>query len=87
MQKLAPSYNAIAMPLVLSMLMTIVVSCISTLNAVGWQPGWANLWLKGWLLSWAVAFPVMVFVLPVARRLVGRFVEPPPLPVKSAPAK
>ena len=82
MQKLPPRYNAIAMPLVLSMLMTIVVSGISTLNAVGMQPGWAYLWLKGWLLSWAVAFPVMVFILPVARRLVARFVELPPAPAK-----
>lgn len=77
MQKLPPRYNAIAMPLVLSGLMTIVVSGISTLNAVGMAPDWHVLWLKAWLLSWAVAFPVMVFVLPVARRMVARFVEPP----------
>ncbi len=78
MQKLPPRYNAIAMPLVLSMLMTIVVSGISTINAVGFTGGWLQLWLKAWLLSWAVAFPTMVFVLPIARQLVGRFVEPPP---------
>ena len=77
MQKLPPRYNAIAMPLVLSGLMTIVVSGISTLNAVGMAPNWHSLWFKAWLLSWAVAFPVMVFVLPIARRTVARFVEPP----------
>lgn len=77
MQKLPPRYNAVAMPLVLSGLMTIVVSGISTLNAIGAAPGWQMLWLKAWLLSWAVAFPVMVFVLPVARRMVARFVEAP----------
>ena len=78
MQKLPPRYNAIAMPLALSMLMTIVVSGISTLMALGWVPGWHGLWLKAWLLSWAVAFPTMVVVLPIARRMVARVVEPPP---------
>lgn len=77
MQKLPPRYNAIAMPLVLSMLMTIVVSGISTLNAVGFEPGWQMLCFRAWLLSWAVAFPAMVFVLPVARRIVAQVVEPP----------
>ncbi|MCB1503501.1 MAG: DUF2798 domain-containing protein [Hyphomicrobiaceae bacterium] len=77
MQKLSPRYNAIAMPLVLSGLMTIVVSCISTINAIGFAPNWHGLWLKAWLLSWLVAFPTMVVVLPIARRMVARFVEAP----------
>lgn len=78
MSKLPPSYNIVAMPLVLSGLMTIIVSGISTVNALGLVPGWSMLWLKGWILSWAVAFPVMVFVLPVARKIVARFVTQPP---------
>ncbi len=80
MSKLPPRYNSVAMPLVLSMLMTIIVSGISTVNALGLTPGWTALWFKAWLLSWAVAFPVMVFVLPIARRIVARFVLPPPAP-------
>jgi Protein of unknown function (DUF2798) len=77
MQKLPPRHNAIAMPFVLSMLMTIVVSGISTLTVVGLKAGWHGLWYKAWLLSWAVAFPTMLFVLPIARRLVAQFVEQP----------
>ncbi len=80
MAKLPPRYNAVAMPLVLSGLMTIIVSGISTLNAIGFAPGWGGKWFSAWLLSWAVAFPVMVFVLPVARRIVANFVEAPPMP-------
>ena len=68
MQKLPPRHNAIAMPFVLSMLMTIVVSGISTLTVVGLKAGWHGLWYKAWLLSWAV---------PIARRLVAQFVEQP----------
>jgi hypothetical protein len=74
---LPPRHNAIATPFVLSMLMTIVVSGISTLTVVGLKAGWHGLWYKAWLLSWAVAFPTMVFVLPIARRLVAQFVEQP----------
>lgn len=77
MQKLPARYNAIAIPLVLSMLMTIVVSGISTVVALGLKEGWQSFWFKAWLLSWAVAFPTMLLVLPIARRLVARFVEPP----------
>ena len=62
---------------VLTMLMTIVVSGISTLTAVGMKPGWHVLWLKAWLVSWAVAFPTILGVMPITRRLVAFFVEPP----------
>ncbi len=80
MSKLPPRFNAVAMPLVLSGLMTIIVSGISTINAIGFAPGWGGKWFGAWLLSWAVAFPVMVFVLPIARRIVANFVEAPPMP-------
>jgi hypothetical protein len=86
MQKLPPRHNAIAMQFVLSMLMTIVVSGISTLTVVGLKAGWHGLWYKAWLLSWAVAFPTMVFVLPIARRLVAQFVEQPGVPGVVGPA-
>ncbi|MCB1519844.1 MAG: DUF2798 domain-containing protein [Hyphomicrobiaceae bacterium] len=77
MAKLPPRYNVVVLPFVLTMLMTIIVSGISTFNAIGLEPGWLGTWFESWMISWAAAFPVMVFVLPVARRLVGRVVEPP----------
>lgn len=80
MSKLPPRFNVVAMPLVLSGLMTIIVSGISTVNALGLSPDWTMKWLGAWLLSWLVAFPVMVFVLPVARRIVAKFVAAPPMP-------
>ncbi len=80
MSRLPPRYNAVAMPLVLSGLMTIIVSGISTLNAIGMAPGWGMKWFGAWLMSWAVAFPVMTFMMPIARRIVAKFVEPPPMP-------
>lgn len=62
--------------LVLSGLMSFVVSGISTLRAVGLIDGFLHLWIGGWLTAWLVAFPVVLFVAPLARRLVQRVLEP-----------
>lgn len=58
--------------LVLSGLMSLIVSGISTLRAVGWAEGLGAEWMGAWLASWAVAFPVVLVVAPAARRIVGR---------------
>ena len=78
MQKKLPArYNLVAMPLALSFLMTFIVSGISTFNGVGFVAGVVEKWMQAWGLSWIVAFPIMLFVLPVVRRIVAIFVEPP----------
>lgn len=76
-QKLPARYNHIAIPLALSFLMTFIVSGISTFSGIGFVAGAAEKWLQAWGLSWVVAFPIMLFVLPLVRRLVGLVVEPP----------
>ena len=68
--------------LVLSGLMSLLVSGIATLRAVGLsgdgEAGFVAIWLGSWLSSWAVAFPAVLIVAPVARRLVARLVRPDP---------
>jgi hypothetical protein len=76
-QKLPARYNHIAIPLALSFLMTFIVSGISTFSGVGFTAGVAEKWMQAWGLSWVVAFPIMLFVLPLVRRMVAVFVEPP----------
>jgi hypothetical protein len=61
---------------VLSGLMSLLVSGISTLMSVGTVPTFWTLWLGAWLTAWPLAFPVVLFVAPVARRLVQRLVLP-----------
>lgn len=61
--------------LVLSSLMSLLVSGIATVRAVGPVDGILTLWLGAWLPSWAIAFPVVLFVAPVARRIVGSLVR------------
>lgn len=77
MKRLPPRYNAIAVPLLLSLMMTCIVSGIATVNSIGFADGFFGKWMQAWGLSWIVAFPIMMFVLPVVRRIVIIFVEPP----------
>jgi hypothetical protein len=76
-QKLPARYNAVAVPLLLSLMMTCIVSGIATVNSLGLAEGFFGKWMQAWLYSWLVAFPIMMFVLPVVRRIVAVFVEPP----------
>jgi hypothetical protein len=75
MQKLPARYATILVPLVLTCLMTFLVAGISTVAALGFAADFYLPWIKAWLLSWGVAFPIMVFMLPLARRVVRRFVQ------------
>lgn len=63
---------------ILSGLMSLMVSGIATLRAVGLVEGFAGLWLNAWLFSWAVAFPSVLVVAPLTRRLVAALTRPPP---------
>jgi hypothetical protein len=69
-------YEHLLFGLVLSGLMSFIVSGISTLRAVGLVPHFAQIWTSAWLTAWAVAFPVVLFVAPLARRLVQRVLVP-----------
>jgi len=60
---------------VLSGLMSFVVSGIATVRVTGLVPGFPGLWLGAWLTAWVFAFPVVLFVAPVARRIVGRMMS------------
>lgn len=62
--------------LVLSGLMSFVVAGISTLRATGLVPGFLGMWIGAWLTAWLVAFPIVLFVAPLARRLVQRLLKP-----------
>lgn len=62
--------------LVLSGLMSFVVAGISTLRATGLVPGFPSMWIAAWLTAWLFAFPIVLFVAPVARRLVQRVLRP-----------
>lgn len=61
--------------LILSGLMSLLVSGISTYQAVGVSDRFAGLWLGAWLTAWLIAFPVVLVVAPLARRAVAALVD------------
>jgi hypothetical protein len=75
MRKLPARFNAIAMPFVLSIFMSCIVSLIASLRAVGFDGFTLVGWLQAWGLSWIVAFPTLFLALPLVRRIVGALVE------------
>jgi hypothetical protein len=77
MQKLPASFNTVAMPFVLSIFMSCLVSMISTVRAYGFADFDLGTWLQAWGLSWIVAFPSLFVVLPIVRKIVAAMVEKP----------
>lgn len=72
-----PRFAPILFGFLLSGLMSLVVSGIATLRAIGFVDGFPGLWMSAWASSWLVAFPTVLVVAPVVRRLVGRLVRQP----------
>jgi hypothetical protein len=77
-RRLPPRYAAFVMPLVLSVLMSLIVSGVSTLKSLGISPAFLTTWPIAWFLSWLVAFPTLLLVLPLVRRIVSIVIEPAP---------
>lgn len=75
MKKLPARTMHIAMPLALTFVMTLIVSGIATIRAIGFEPGVTARWMESWMASWMVAFPTMLFLMPVMRRLLSRLIE------------
>jgi Protein of unknown function (DUF2798) len=74
-KKLPPRYIGIVQPLIISIIMSCVVSGIATLRSIGLSDDFLHTWMTAWPMSWAVAFPVLLFVLPTARKIAHLFVE------------
>ena len=58
--------------LTLSGLMSLLISCISTLRLGGSAPGFASLWVSAWISAWLVAFPAVLVMAPLTRKAVER---------------
>ncbi len=62
----------------LSGTMSLLVSGISTLKALGPVPGFLGEWLAAWGLAWPIAFATVLVVAPLVRRIVAAITEPGP---------
>lgn len=62
--------------LILSALMSLLVSGVATLRALGAVDGFLWIWLTAWLNAWVVAYPALLLVSPLTRRIVARLTMP-----------
>ncbi len=76
MPRLPARLAPILFGLLLSGLMSLIVSGIATLRALGLPPDFIAKWLTAWLAAWAIAFPSVLVVAPIVRRIVARVCEP-----------
>lgn len=58
--------------LILSGLMSLLVSGISMLRAMGLSQGFVSSWMDAWLTAWLFAFPIVLLVAPLTRVAVAR---------------
>ena len=72
-----PRFAPYLFGLLLSGLMSLFVSGIATLRAIGLVEDFPGLWMSAWVSSWLVAFPTVLVVAPVVRRIVARVVREP----------
>ncbi len=68
----------VLVPFFLAGFMTLIVSSIATLKAVGFADDIVLRIAGAWATSFVVAFPCVLVILPLVRKLVARMVEPPP---------
>ncbi len=61
----------------LSGMMSLLVSGVATLRALGFAEHFLWLWFTAWLPAWAVAFPSVLVVAPFARKLVAHLTARP----------
>ena len=65
-------YGPTLFSLILSGVMSLLVSGIATLRAVGLTDDMISLWIGAWSAAWVVAFPAVLVVSPFARKVVQR---------------
>lgn len=70
-----PRFAPILFGFLLSGLMSLVVSGIATVRALGLVDGLPGLWMSSWMSSWLVAFPTVLVVAPLVRRMVAGLVR------------
>lgn len=75
-KKIPNRYASIVLPFFLSIIMTFIVSCISTLRSMGFEHFLIQTWISAWGISWLIAFPVLLLVLPIVRKITMFIVQP-----------
>jgi hypothetical protein len=68
-------FGPVLFALVLSGLMSLLVSGVTTIRAVGVASSFIEIWAVAWLTSWPIAFPVVLVAAPSARAFVQKLLR------------
>ncbi|QXM24584.1 DUF2798 domain-containing protein [Elioraea tepida] len=74
--RLPARYGPVLFGFLLSGLMSLVVSGIATLKALGPVREMPGAWIGAWAIAWTIAFPTVLVVAPLVRRIVAAVTEP-----------
>lgn len=74
-KKLPAKYAAWILPLILSFIMSGALSLINMWMSIGFIPAFLSKWSAAWMFSWLIAYPLVLFLLPIVRRLTGYIVD------------
>jgi len=75
MKKLPAKYAAWILPLILSFFMSGALSLANMWMSIGFIPEFLSKWSATWMFSWLIAYPLVMFLLPIVRRLTGLIVD------------
>ena len=68
-------FEFVVFGLLVSCLMSLLVSGVAMVRAVGLTAGFFALWTEAWIPAWGVAFLAILFVVPLVRRLLSGMVK------------
>lgn len=69
-------YARAVFSLIMSGLMSLIVTGIATVKAIGFNPGTVGDWMASWAFCWPIAFTVILLFGPSVQRMVNRMVGP-----------
>jgi putative effector of murein hydrolase LrgA (UPF0299 family) len=74
--KLPSRFAPILFSLIVSLTMSCIVAGISTFSTISFSDDFFTSWMLAWGKSWPIAFPILLTVVPMARKLVKVFSDP-----------
>lgn len=75
--KINKKYEMFATFVIMVFLMTMIVSFTSVSINNGFTNHFLMSWLKSWTISYVIALPVVIFVMPLSKKIVSKLVEDP----------
>jgi Protein of unknown function (DUF2798) len=76
MRKLGPRASMVVFTGLVALLMSAAMSFVLTALSVDIDAEFPLRWARGFLIAWAVAWPLAMFVIPLVRRWMSRWVTP-----------